>query len=157
MLRQTLEKLPVGAYVCDSDGLITYFNEASVKLWGREPKLNAPTDLYCGSFKLFTTDGNPIRHDECCMALALQQRKAFNGQEFLIERPDGSRWLTLAHANPLFNVRGEPIVCTPEDAYRCFMRTEMDWLVLGNHILEKSAQPSLTELSETWQEEFPLD
>ncbi|MDA0832339.1 MAG: PAS domain S-box protein [Planctomycetota bacterium] len=107
MLRQTLEKLPVGAYVCDSDGLITYFNEASVKLWGREPKLNAPTDLYCGSFKLFTTDGNPIRHDECCMALALQQRKAFNGQEFLIERPDGSRWLTLAHANPLFNVRGE--------------------------------------------------
>lgn len=59
--------------------------------------------------------------------------------------------------NTSFNVRGEPIVCTPEDAYRCFMRTEMDYLVLGNHILEKSAQPQLAERAEVWQEEFPLD
>ncbi len=59
--------------------------------------------------------------------------------------------------NTSFNVRGEPIVCTPEDAYRCFMRTEMDWLILGNHILAKPAQPSLPERSEVWQEEFPLD
>jgi carbamoyltransferase len=44
--------------------------------------------------------------------------------------------------NTSFNVRGEPIVCTPEDAYRCFMRTEMDYLVLQNHLLAKSAQPA---------------
>ena len=43
--------------------------------------------------------------------------------------------------NTSFNVRGEPIVCTPEDAYRCFMRTEMDVLVLEQFLLEKSAQP----------------
>ena len=59
--------------------------------------------------------------------------------------------------NTSFNVRGEPIVCTPEDAYRCFMRTEMDYLVLGNHILDKSAQPAMDLEKEAWQEEFPLD
>ncbi len=58
--------------------------------------------------------------------------------------------------NTSFNVRGEPIVCTPEDAYRCFMRTEMDTLVLGSHVLEKQDQPPWTE-DERWQEDFILD
>ena len=43
--------------------------------------------------------------------------------------------------NTSFNVRGEPIVCTPSDAYRCFVNTEMDYLVLGNFVLERLAQP----------------
>ncbi|NCQ34473.1 carbamoyltransferase [bacterium] len=59
--------------------------------------------------------------------------------------------------NTSFNVRGEPIVCTPEDAYRCFMRTEMDVLVLGNLILKKSDQPKWADRDEAWQKEFPLD
>jgi len=59
--------------------------------------------------------------------------------------------------NTSFNVRGEPIVCTPEDAYRCFMRTEMDFLVLGNHILAKGDQTAMDVATEAWQEEFPLD
>jgi len=58
--------------------------------------------------------------------------------------------------NTSFNVRGEPIVCTPQDAYRCFMRTEMDILVLQNQILLKSEQPK-TEQDETWKETFELD
>ena len=58
--------------------------------------------------------------------------------------------------NTSFNVRGEPIVCTPQDAYRCFMRTEMDILVLQNQILYKSAQPKV-EKDETWKQEFALD
>ena len=58
--------------------------------------------------------------------------------------------------NTSFNVRGEPIVCTPQDAYRCFMRTEMDILVLQNQILHKSDQPKI-EKNETWKEEFELD
>ena len=58
--------------------------------------------------------------------------------------------------NTSFNVRGEPIVCTPQDAYRCFMRTEMDILVLQNQILYKHTQPK-TEKYETWKEEFELD
>lgn len=58
--------------------------------------------------------------------------------------------------NTSFNVRGEPIVNTPEDAYRCFMRTEMDYLVMENVILAKSDQP-LADQNDTWQEEFELD
>jgi carbamoyltransferase len=58
--------------------------------------------------------------------------------------------------NTSFNVRGEPIVCTPEDAYRCFMRTEMDYLVLGPFLLEKTAQPKLAEQGD-WRQEFQLD
>ena len=58
--------------------------------------------------------------------------------------------------NTSFNVRGEPIVCTPQDAYRCFMRTEMDVLVLQNQILMKEDQP-LQEENEKWKQEFELD
>lgn len=58
--------------------------------------------------------------------------------------------------NTSFNVRGEPIVCTPEDAYRCFMRTEMDYLVVGNHLFAKQEQPDWKEI-DNWKEEFVLD
>ncbi|MFJ8748406.1 carbamoyltransferase [Streptomyces sp. NPDC102441] len=58
--------------------------------------------------------------------------------------------------NTSFNVRGEPIVHTPEDAYRCFMRTGMDVLVLGGHVLHKDAQPPFAEAVD-WRDEIPLD
>lgn len=58
--------------------------------------------------------------------------------------------------NTSFNVRGEPIVCSPADAYRCFMRTEMDYLVLENFVLAKTKQPQWHE-REQWQETFELD
>lgn len=58
--------------------------------------------------------------------------------------------------NTSFNVRGEPIVCTPEDAYLCFMRTEMDYLVLGDYILDKKDQPKFSETAD-WRTEFKLD
>ncbi len=60
--------------------------------------------------------------------------------------------------NTSFNVRGEPIVCTPEEAYRCFMRTNMDYLVMENFLLDKSLQKnfSLSE-SKEWQKEIELD
>jgi carbamoyltransferase len=58
--------------------------------------------------------------------------------------------------NTSFNVRGEPIVCSPDDAYLCFMRTQMDALVLGNQILRKEEQPELHEDFD-WRERFELD
>jgi carbamoyltransferase len=54
------------------------------------------------------------------------------------ERATGSGVLV----NTSFNVRGEPIVCTPDDAYRCFMNTEMDYLIMGSFVIERTAQPS---------------
>jgi carbamoyltransferase len=58
--------------------------------------------------------------------------------------------------NTSFNVRGEPIVCSPEDAYICFMRTEMDYLVIDNHLFDKDKQPKLKERGD-WKQEFALD
>ena len=58
--------------------------------------------------------------------------------------------------NTSFNVRGEPIVCTPQDAHLCFMRTEMDNLVLGSYLLEKSSQRPLEE-DVDWQTQYELD
>ncbi|GAA0419421.1 carbamoyltransferase [Cocleimonas flava] len=58
--------------------------------------------------------------------------------------------------NTSFNVRGEPIVNTPEDAYRCFMRTEMDYLVMENILIDKTTQPEWKEEGD-WRNEFALD
>ena len=58
--------------------------------------------------------------------------------------------------NTSFNVRGEPIVCTPIDAYRCFMRTDMDYLVVGNLLMHKPSQPEWQEEGD-WRDEFQLD
>jgi carbamoyltransferase len=58
--------------------------------------------------------------------------------------------------NTSFNVRGEPIVCTPEDAYRCFMRTQMDYLAIGPYLLDKKQQPQFVDKSD-WRNEFELD
>jgi carbamoyltransferase len=58
--------------------------------------------------------------------------------------------------NTSFNVRGEPIVCTPQDAYLCFMRTNMDYLVLGNFLIDKEDMPEL-EHDIDWQKEYELD
>jgi len=58
--------------------------------------------------------------------------------------------------NTSFNVRGEPIVCTPEDAYKCFMRTQMDFLVLESFLLDKQEQPEWHEKHD-WRMEYALD
>jgi len=58
--------------------------------------------------------------------------------------------------NTSFNVRGEPIVCSPEDAYRCFMRTEMDFLVMENFLLDKKEQPALKD-DDSWRQKIEPD
>ncbi|MFQ5719919.1 MAG: carbamoyltransferase [Acidobacteriota bacterium] len=58
--------------------------------------------------------------------------------------------------NTSFNVRGEPVVCTPEDAYRCFARTNMDYLVLGKYVIDRTQQ-DLPALDTSWQDQFELD
>ena len=83
-----------------------------------------------------------------------------------VSRSTNPRFWELLHAfkrltgsgvlvNTSFNVRGEPIVCSPDDAYRCFMATEMDFLVLGDYVLAKSEQPAAAP--ETWRREFAPD
>jgi len=102
-LRRVLERMPVGAYICDRNGLITYYNHQAEQMWGRAPKLNDPMDRYCGSFKMFAPDGTPMPHSECWMALAIQNETAYDGHEVLVERGDGKRMTVLAHASPIWD------------------------------------------------------
>ena len=106
-LRHLLERLPAGAYTCDAEGLITYFNQRAVEVWGRTPRLNEPEERFCGSFRLYSIDGTSMRHDQCWMALAIENDEEYNGREIVIERPDGSRMIGLAHASPIHDEAGK--------------------------------------------------
>jgi signal transduction histidine kinase/ActR/RegA family two-component response regulator len=150
--RRLLETLPAGAYMCDADGLITYYNRHATQLWGRAPALNDPVDRFCGSFKLFTIDGAPIEHSQCWMALALIHNREFNGQEILIERPDGNRVVALAHANPIHNEAGKLIGAVnvlvditdrkrSEDALRQADRAKNEFLATLAHELRNPLAP----------------
>lgn len=105
--RRLLDTLPVAVYTCDADGLITYFNERAVEVWGRAPKLNDPVERFCGSYRLYSSDGALIPHDKCWMAHAIKENKVYEGREIVIERPDGSRLTVLAHANPFYSEAGK--------------------------------------------------
>jgi PAS domain S-box-containing protein len=92
-LREMLDALPVAFYVTDAGGRLTYFNRAAIALSGRVPEIG--TDKWCVLWKLFTSDGAPMPHDQCPMAAALKGREVKPGQECIAERPDGSRfWFT---------------------------------------------------------------
>ena len=112
-------------------------------LWGIE-KLNVPRSRvpaithvdYSARIQTVRRDTNPLYHD------IIDAFHRMTGCPVIV--------------NTSFNVRGEPMVCSPEDAYRCFMRTDMDLLVLENFLLEKVLQPKSTE-DESWKTEFALD
>lgn len=107
------------------------------KLYHSRSKLPAITHIDMSSrIQTVSPDTNPIYHK-----LILEFGK-LTGFDVLI--------------NTSFNVRGEPIVCTPDDAYRCFMRTEMDILVINNRVFRKTEQPDWQE-KDNWQEEYVLD
>jgi PAS domain S-box-containing protein len=108
-LRRLLEKLPVAAYACDVEGLITYFNPRAAEVWGRAPKLNEAEDRFCGSVRLYSTDGTPMRRDQCWMALAIKNNEEYGDRELVIERPDGSRLTILSNASPIHDETGKLI------------------------------------------------
>jgi carbamoyltransferase len=118
-------------------------SEEEQGLWGID-KLNvsrsdipAVTHIdYSARIQTVSREDNPLYHD------LLRAFEAQTGCGVLV--------------NTSFNVRGEPIVCTPEDAYRCFMRTHIDYLAIGPFLLEKKTQPEWKE-SRDWRQEFHLD
>jgi carbamoyltransferase len=118
-------------------------SETEQRLWGID-KLNVPrSDIpavthidYSARIQTVSREDNPLYYD------LLRAFETETGCGVLV--------------NTSFNVRGEPIVCTPEDAYRCFMRTHIDYLALGPFLLEKRAQPEWKEAGD-WRQEFQLD
>ena len=147
-----LETLPAGAYTCDLDGRITYFNAQALELWGRAPRLNDPVDRFCGSFKLFAPDGTAIPHDDCWMARALRTEQEFNGHEIVIERPDGQRRSVLAYANPIRDESGRVVGGVnvlvdvtdrrqAENAVRTADRSRTEFLAILAHELRNPLAP----------------
>jgi PAS domain-containing protein len=104
-----LDVVPAAAYTCDAVGKITYFNRMAEFVWGRTPKLRDASELYCGSYRLYLSDGTPIAHRQCWMALALLEGAPYHGREIVIERQDGSRRSGLAYAHPVRNGQGQII------------------------------------------------
>lgn len=107
--REILGAIPAAAYTCDGLGQITYFNTTAEAVWGRAPRLRDAGERYCGSYRLYSTDGARMRHEECWMALALLQGRAYHGRAIVIERRDGTRILGKAHAHPLRNNQGQTV------------------------------------------------
>src|SRR3954453_18609364 len=105
--RALWDVLPAAVYVPDADGRITYYNRAAADLAGREARLG--TDEWCVSWRLYSMDGRPMRHDECPMAVALKENRAVRGAEAILERPDGTRIPFAPYPTPLRDASGKLI------------------------------------------------
>ena len=103
--RELVKGLPAAVYTTDAEGRINLYNEAALKLWGREPEIGK--DLWNGTYRIFRSDGTPMAKDEFPMAIALKERRPVRGQEIIIERPDGTRRIVVPHPDPIFNDAGE--------------------------------------------------
>jgi PAS domain-containing protein len=101
--QEMLDVIPAAVCTCDAQGLITYFNPFAEALWGRAPKLRDAVNRFCGSYQMYLSDGTPIRHEECWMARALLEGRAYIGQKIFVERYDGTRVFGEAYAFPLHN------------------------------------------------------
>jgi PAS domain S-box-containing protein len=102
--RVAIEALPAAVYMTDAEGRISFYNEAAAALWGCRPELGE--SKFCGSWKLYWSDGTPLPHDECPMAMALRQRRPIRGMEAIAERPDGTRVPFIPYPTPLFDESG---------------------------------------------------
>jgi PAS domain S-box-containing protein len=101
--RELLQALGVAVYTTDADGRITFFNDAAAEFWGRRPELG---EEWCGSWRLYWSDGTPMQHAECPMAIALREGRPVRGYDAIAERPDGTRVSFVPYPTPLYDATG---------------------------------------------------
>jgi len=106
--RTLFDLAPVAVYSCDRAGVIQRFNQHAAELWGRQPEVGDTGEKFCGSFKLFRSDGSFMPHPECPMAEVVDEKlsEVVDG-EVVIERPDGSRVTVVVNIRPLKNRQGD--------------------------------------------------
>lgn len=104
LLLQIIDSLPAAVYTTDAEGRITHFNAACVELSGRAPIIGS--DEWCISWKLFRADGTVLPHESCPMATILHGGQIVEGEELIIERPDGTRRWIEPHPTPLRDANG---------------------------------------------------
>ena len=102
--RMILDALPAPIYVTGIDGAVSYWNRACVEFAGREPELGH--DRWCVTWKIYTTSGEFLPHDQCPMAQAIRQQRVIRDAVAIAERPDGSRVAFKPYPTPLFDESG---------------------------------------------------
>ncbi len=107
--RALVDLLPAAMYTCDAEGRITLFNQQAVTAWGRAPRIGDFDERFCGSFRLWRTDGTPLPHAETPMAVALRTGASFRGEEVRIEREDGSHIIVAVNIDPIRDATGQVI------------------------------------------------
>jgi PAS domain S-box-containing protein len=103
-LREMLAALPAPIYTTDAQGIVTFFNSACIGFAGRTPAVGK--DRWCVTWKLYTTDGAPLAHDQCPMAVAVREKRTVRGVVALAERPDGTRVMFAPYPTPLRDCDG---------------------------------------------------
>lgn len=96
-----LDAVDAPTYLTDAEGRVTYWNRACVDFAGREPELGQ--DRWCVTWKLYTMAGDPLPHDACPMAVAVQEQRPVRNAIAIAERPDGSRRAFRPYPTPLFD------------------------------------------------------
>jgi PAS domain S-box-containing protein len=102
--QSVLDELPVPIYIADVEGSVTYWNRACIELAGREPQLGS--DRWCVTWKIYTTNGDFMPHDQCPMAQAIREARIIRDSVAIAERPDGSRVAFRPYPTPLFDDDG---------------------------------------------------
>jgi PAS domain S-box-containing protein len=102
--RSILDRLPVPIYTVDPHGAVTYWNQACVDFAGRQPRLG--DDRWCVTWKIYTTTGERLPHDQCPMAEAVREAQPIRGAVAIALRPDGSRVAFTPYPTPLFDKDG---------------------------------------------------
>src|SRR3954451_21749895 len=102
--RKVLDELPAPIYVTDTEGSVTYWNQACIALAGRVPQL--ARDRWCVTWKIYTTTGEFMPHAECPMAEAIRQKRAIRDVVAIDERPNGRRVAFRRYPTPLFDDEG---------------------------------------------------
>jgi PAS domain S-box-containing protein len=100
-----LDELPVPIYVADTEGAVTYWNKACIALAGRTPELGH--DRWCVTWKIYTTTGEFMPHEQCPMAEAIREQRVIRDAVAIAERPDGSRIAFRPYPTPLFDETGK--------------------------------------------------
>jgi PAS domain S-box-containing protein len=103
--RNLIQTVKTPLFTTDLEGKITLYNKAAVELWGREPDLEK--DRWCGTDKIYHTDGSALPLEECPMAVTLKEGRPVFGQEIIVARPDGSTRYVAPHPQPLYDDSGK--------------------------------------------------
>lgn len=102
-----LDRLPIGVYSCDRDGILVQYNRRAAELWGRSPVPGDVANRFCGALRVFRVDGSELSLSQGPVSEVLRTGEPVRDRDLIIERPDGIRLNILANADPLLGVDGE--------------------------------------------------